>query len=618
MSDNFTIPQIAITSECNEWASSTNNICETLTDVEDLDELNLNPVKSHLKIKIKDSGLTTDVEDLDASDIDSDDKIQTVSVDDLHLDASNFEESVAGTFGNLSQSCKIKSDSLLNLSLDEGVTDVDDIDTENELDFDDIPDANISFDDYHSNYTNISTDLKQQESKNLECPVLDASELTDVESIPSDNEKASLIKKSKTKRRKFKGCHKNKESGGGSDMDKCYSGMKKSLSHPTCLKQQNSWAGFESDGEMEDEVFLKTQFHQKQNKTVAILTDMKNVKATIQKKSDDDETASVKENSTTTETDTDSIEDEQTEFDIIEVVLPPPIRTVVLLSENKSLVPTTKIQPLDDTVKYSLSNDEYADGLTDVEFLPDDGLLNVDEYERGPTPDIKFYDSTSVHYGENKLNLPKKDTEVLTDTEDLTIDVGPRRSKKTKNKSLHVVSLKESAVTDTEDFYLSDSNKSPLKRQNVVHDVTERSLTPYYIKEASGTTISSRDSNSSSTTKNRVNVVKAKVLTTSPNLTDVEDLVASADEDAYIEVEVPSEFSKHLDQQRSSKVHIETTQKLDWNSPNEIMYLKGGSFYHNHTDVEEISDENGGADLYDYFNSGSMRGKTTVKFFAKG
>jgi hypothetical protein len=607
---SFTIPQIAISSESNERNSSTTNIDDALTDVEDLDEGDSNRIKSNLKIKFIDDGATTDLEDLEASDTENDPKIQTVSLEDLPLDPCNVEEAVFGNLGKLSQSLKIKDGD--SSSPDEGLTDAENFLTDEEPDFGKTPDADVNFDDYHSDYVNISSEFKQN-VMSLAFPVLDVDELTDFESLGSDNERERLATKAKTKRRKTRGCYKSRDTNDDHKTTRCLFKMKKSLSHPVCLDSQNGLVGFESDGDAEDKQLLQFPLC----KTVAkkernVLTDTEEIedfKCNVIGVEEKQKFVEAKVDSTHNETDAESVEGEiETEPEVGEIDLPPPVRTLIVLHEAKTLVPTTKILPLNETTVGGLQIEEDV-GVTDSELVDDEGeLLNVEIYKRGPTPEICDYENSSVVHGENQIEvLQQTILEPVTDTEDLAFGDRSKRSKKLKTKTLQVVSANEPPTTDTEDFYMSDSNKSPLKKRNVVG--FRECFIDFFMNDTNEVIISSKGSDGTSVTQNRLDVAKSKSATTSPDLTDVEDLAASADEDVRSKTATPSEFYKDFDQQGLARVHIETTKKINLDSPNEIMYLKGGSYHQNHTDVEVMSDDDEADKVEAFVGSEMARGK---------
>lgn len=583
MSFGGTIPQIAITPDANESNLSAINIAETLTDVEDLEEADSSKVRSKLKIKLSNDRATTDVEDLEGSDSEIETKIRTVLINDFHLDTCNVEEKGLGNSGKVEQNFRLRPD-WMNVT-DDGVTDAEDFVTDDEIDLGTVPEPDIDLEEYQADYVNISSDYKPKLEFLLAAPVSGNCQFTDIESV--DSEEENCAKRVKPKKRKSKISHKNK-----SDVDetpkpqRCLK-MKKSLSHPCSLKPENGW--FESDGEAEDNNFLKSPRVIRQKKVV--LTDTEDLCDDIE-----DEASPV-------ETDVESIEGEIVRFHIPEIILPAPVRTIICLHEDKSLVPTTKILPLDEVHTLGLIDEEDG-GTTDVEFFEGEGDLLVPEnYNRAPTPDICGYEYSNVVYGENRLDISKPIEEPVTDTEDL--NVGERtRHKKCKNKTLQIVVTNDQPTTDTEDFYLSDSAKSPKRKQRFGKKEKSETFVPYYMKDSDGSIISSKDLDARSTTRNRLNVKKAKFVTSSPDLTDVEDLVASAEDDVRSQTATPNEFSRHLEQQRASKVHIQNTGKLDFDSPTETMYLKGGSYYQAHTDVEDISEEN---------EDESVRGKTVMR-----
>ncbi|XP_030761151.1 uncharacterized protein LOC115886201 [Sitophilus oryzae] len=166
-----------------------------------------------------------------------------------------------------------------------------------------------------------------------------------------------------------------------------------------------------------------------------------------------------------------------------EVELPPPVRNLVLVQENDSLVPTIKILPLESDYIHE-EKLENIEAITDEENLSDfensTNLNIIDEWNRAPTPELPILEGGSVNVLEsiNSATTKLSIKESCTDTEELILERRQRRKRAPKFKYLHekcmnskklltVAPYSEPPLTDTEEVYLSDGNKIKQKFTNV-------------------------------------------------------------------------------------------------------------------------------------------------------
>lgn len=388
---HHTIPEIAVTSDSNNEWNSNNAIFESLTDVEDL-EPNEFKVKSKLKVKLNHyDGAISDVEDLEVSDSEiENNNVKTVSLKNYRLEASTSKGHTTNEF--FSQSFDLR-DYLKSTINDDGITDAENFTTDEEPMTEEYPDAIIN--EYQSDFVNISTSIKPAINRPLKAAV------TDFESMTSDSEEEikQIMVRPKIK-------HLSK--------------MKKSQSLTLPVNRQLIDG---NDDESDEEILQinvaprkKTVPHNKLI-TVENITDSEDL----------DDINDSKKESASSDTDTESLEEAVQDNKIDDIILPAPIRTLVLLHENKSLLPTTKILPLDDDTQTLYNNIEES--ATDYEDFDGEDLLSVEQMQqRVPSPQYFFFESDTVVYEDQQnVNTGKKILPVkklkrgaaLTDIEDL-------------------------------------------------------------------------------------------------------------------------------------------------------------------------------------------------------
>ncbi|CAG9840374.1 unnamed protein product [Diabrotica balteata] len=339
-------------------------------------------------------------------------------------------------------------------------------------------------------------------------------------------------------------------------------------------------------------------------------------------------------------TDEEEFEDDLDELNNIpEIVLPPPIRNLVILKENGTL-PTVQILPLVDYTPVQSPQEQSLNGETDEESVSEAEeamempmSLSVSDFTVLDCGVIKETENPQKKKGKKTLNVPSNDDmDELTDTEEIVLNTQKRR-RAPKFKHLHERFLAEKnklsvktpepkALTDTEDLFLSDYNSgnfqslSPLLNLPGAEGLTDievladssdeepnfraMSCTPQQLRELGGEVIMSMEGSGPFSIEDRLQINKpVKVVShvaMSPVPTDTEDVVTSADEDllnySRAETCTPNQIHLDLKQESSTKVLDESKKRM---ASEGCMYLKGGG-YIDLTDSEYMSAEEG------YFN----------------
>lgn len=348
------------------------------------------------------------------------------------------------------------------------------------------------------------------------------------------------------------------------------------------------------------------------------------------------EEESVNEPSSLLEEKSDKLTDEEdfendsfNEYNLPDLELPKVVRNMIILKDDETL-PTIQIIPLKDSS--SEDNEHIENPETDEESVSE--AEDAYEYHFGNKEEVEVpvYDWGSVDICEHTQSKnPKKDNirDAGTDTEELYLDNPQKRRKPPKFKHLHEKFVKEKekarltveenkkSVTDTEDLNLSDDNTQPRRFLELPTDdvdggtdveilddpedliaskIRPLSCTPQYLREMEGEFVSSKEGLGPFSKNDRLNTLKSfKKLpdyVVTPTHSDSEELVASTDEDfttySRAETATPSQVRREMDQCIVSEVRDETKKKFN---TEDCMYLKGGGYFCQATDVEELSEE---------------------------
>lgn len=320
-------------------------------------------------------------------------------------------------------------------------------------------------------------------------------------------------------------------------------------------------------------------------------------------------------------------------------VLPEPTREMILMKEDPSGRPVSVVLPLGNVVPGGLKppHAEFDGGISEVEDMmtDDDDILVPSTQEPCPTPDLSDFEGGIIHSSE-AIKVQKKKLKVLgdglpeplTDTEDLFFSAcGKKRRSKVKSKvGLEVKSTHlKPDLTDTEDIIFSDaenhhkSNLAIPQAQDTepVTDLDDvdvsgeeenqdfqrsTAVTPDYMRELGGDSYTQLKEGSgpfSDEARQRFlslnNIPVIKRLSPTPDIqfnmnTDSEDMITSADEDGFSRAETMTPYDTGLElEDPSSVVYMKHTRKFDLDAPEEAMHIKGAQEIHDtYTDVEDL------------------------------
>ncbi|XP_066256478.1 uncharacterized protein [Euwallacea similis] len=259
----------------------------------------------------------------------------------------------------------------------------------------------------------------------------------------------------------------------------------------------------------------------------------------------------------------DFTEDETATQAFEDIPAPSPSRNLVLIQDNDTLAPTIHILPLE-SVEANEEDVSSMENATEEEALSSvEEAFDALEFYENPGHTVLPVLEGGVVQVRDSCNGERKSPdlrEAATDTEDLVIDKGNRRKRAPKfkamflgsksNVALRVPRRKDAQLTDTENVDVSEDD----------------SATPCY--------------------KKRVGCPKGR-RTKSPDTTDSEEVMASAEEDLAM-ISTPRHVHKELDQMCVSKVHDEVSRKCECE---EVLYLKGGGGYSSPASEESGSEE---------------------------
>lgn len=372
-----------------------------------------------------------------------------------------------------------------------------------------------------------------------------------------------------------------------------------------------------------------------ENKNDEALTDVENLNSSDDESQNENEIPiTVADNeSIDNETDSESVEGElqkSVENEIDEKYIPPVSRKIICETEtedNKLNIISKNINDKDlesDIVNNKTDIEDFSGDEIEEESVPvqiegafefgdvekvshKDALKvpNCDDNDEGET-DVEDIDNlqkpTRSKRSKRFLYVNNDDTDKLTDVEDIILN-----DKDNTGNYLGVDPVENTSKTDVEDFDASDNEQE--------QPVPEYCRTPDIMRQMGGETVCSQEG-SGHFTKQDIKKLNEKhrsfsipEVSVSPTLTD--EFMASADDEVYTRMETvtPSQMTQALDEASYQNIYSQSSKKMNLETDEEVMYLKGGGFLPDViTDTEEmgISDE-------EYFLANEKQNEATNK-----
>lgn len=158
-------------------------------------------------------------------------------------------------------------------------------------------------------------------------------------------------------------------------------------------------------------------------------------------------------------------DDEGVEVDC-NIVLPKPVRQLIMVQETNTGAPVSRVLPLADNLSLAADVGYQDKGLTDTEDLSDvnEDMYDISSYLIDSVPDMEAGNTTSSDKvaGSSQLGVPSSSADPVTDTEEMT-DVGESRKKRHRHRHSHrhkqrlaVNNDEDEGLTDVEELIISE------------------------------------------------------------------------------------------------------------------------------------------------------------------